>query len=468
MMRWLAGLVFLVLVAAGAAYYVAGRGSPPVITIEQPQKVVGQTGDLAVTIETPGGRVSSLTIALEQNGQTTTLLGIDGSTLRSAQGAGAAPETPAAITQTGPDTIRFARPLNKQSLPALQSGPAKITVSVARPSFLDLRTLESAASRDFQVRLEPPQLAVLSTKHYVNFGGSEMVVYRASPADVASGVRVGDIEYSGFPLAGADPALRVAFFALLPDQDLKTPIAAFARDEAGNQTTASFVDDVFPKAMKRSRIPIDDAFINKTVPAIIANSPELKMTGPSGDLLADFLKVNGELRRANAETIASFAKQTAATKLWKEPFLQLGNSQVEAGFADHRTYVYGGKEVDQQVHLGFDLAVTAHVPVSAANEGTVLNASWIGIYGNCVIIDHGLGVQSLYGHLQSFDVKVGDRVTRGQIVGRSDSTGLAGGDHVHFTMLVGGRMVNPVEWWDPHWMQDRVDRKLSDAGAPVR
>ena len=82
----------------------------------------------------------------------------------------------------------------------------------------------------------------------------------------------------------------------------------------------------------------------------------------------------------------------------------------------------------------------------------MLNASWLGIYGNCVIIDHGMGVQSLYGHLSSFDVKVGDTVTRGQIVGRSGMTGLAGGDHLHFTMLVGGRMVNPVEWWDPHWI----------------
>ena len=107
-------------------------------------------------------------------------------------------------------------------------------------------------------------------------------------------------------------------------------------------------------------------------------------------------------------------------------------------------------------------ATPGGMKVDTTVAGTVLYASWLGIYGNCVILDHGMGVQSLYGHLMSFDVKVGDHVTRGQTIGRSDSTGLAGGDHLHFTMLVAGRMVNPVEWWDPHWIADRVERKLKE------
>jgi murein DD-endopeptidase MepM/ murein hydrolase activator NlpD len=167
----------------------------------------------------------------------------------------------------------------------------------------------------------------------------------------------------------------------------------------------------------------------------------------------------------NAATIEGLARQTSPARLWDAPFIQLGNSKVEAAFADHRTYLYKGKEIDQQVHLGFDLAVTSHVPIVAANAGKVLNASWLGIYGNCVIVDHGMGVQSLYGHLSSFDVKVGDSVSRGQTIGRSGMTGMAGGDHLHFTMLVNGRMVNPVEWWDPHWIADRVLRKLGNAGG---
>jgi len=103
--------------------------------------------------------------------------------------------------------------------------------------------------------------------------------------------------------------------------------------------------------------------------------------------------------------------------------------------------------------------------VLAENAGTVLFADYLGIYGNCAIIDHGLGVQSLYGHLASFEVKAGDRVERGRVIGRSGTTGLAGGDHLHFAMLVGGRPVSPVEWWDAHWMQDRVVRKIREAGG---
>jgi murein DD-endopeptidase MepM/ murein hydrolase activator NlpD len=458
MFRWLLALLVVLCLCVAGAYVVAGRGAPPQLAIEKPDRVVGQAGTLDVTATAPGATLSTLTIALEQGGRSFPLYTLDGAQT-------------ATVTRVGPDQLRVLRSIGKQDVPDLQSGPARIVVSASRSALFNLRRLSSTASKEFQVRLEPPRIAVLSTKHYINLGGSEMVVYRATPPDVTSGVRVGDVEYPGFAAAGAgvpgaDPSLKVAFFALLHDQPLDTPIAAFARDEAGNQAKVSFVDDVFPKPFKKSRIEIDDNFINRVVPEILEHSPELQLTSPaegSPEMLAAFLRVNGELRRLNAQQIAALAKRTSPERQWHETFVQLGNSQVEASFADHRTYIYQGKEVDQQTHLGFDLAVTAHVPVAAANSGTVLFAKWLGIYGNCVIIDHGMGVQSLYGHLQSFDVKEGDRVARGQTVGRSDSTGLAGGDHLHFTLLVAGQMVNPVEWWDSHWIADRVERKLKEA-----
>ena len=180
--------------------------------------------------------------------------------------------------------------------------------------------------------------------------------------------------------------------------------------------------------------------------------------------LADAQAARLHLGFVERAAIAALAAETAPRWLWEGPFRQLANSQVESGFADHRTYLYGGEEIDQQVHLGFDLASTANAPVLAANAGTVVFADFLGIFGRCVIIDHGTGLQSLYAHLSSFDVAPGMSVARDQQLGLSGQSGLAGGDHLHFAMLLQGRPVTPMEWWDAHWIEDRILRKLREAG----
>jgi murein DD-endopeptidase MepM/ murein hydrolase activator NlpD len=285
---------------------------------------------------------------------------------------------------------------------------------------------------------------------------------------------VGDQEYPGYPAAGiqaegvsiSDPSIRVAFFALLHDQKLDTPMRVFARDEAGNSVDVPFEQRVFPKPAKQSRIELPDAFLDRVVPAILAGTKDV---APSGTTLEKFLVINRELRQKNNATIASQASMTDRTMLWRGVvFHPFTNTAVESAFADRRTYFYQGKEVDQQTHLGFDLASFAGTPIVAANRGRVLFAGELGIYGNTVILDHGMGVQSLYGHLSSIGVAVDATVEKGQELGRSGMTGMAGGDHLHFTMLVAGRMVNPIEWWDPHWIEDRVTRKLREAGAPAQ
>jgi murein DD-endopeptidase MepM/ murein hydrolase activator NlpD len=181
--------------------------------------------------------------------------------------------------------------------------------------------------------------------------------------------------------------------------------------------------------------------------------------------LSSFLSINRDLRKQNNTTIAALAKKSEPKLLWQGPFRQLSNTAVEAGFADQRTYTYKGKAVDQQTHLGFDLASTTAAPVEAANQGKVVFAGWLGIYGNCVILDHGMGLQSLYAHLSSIEAKVGDTVSTNGRLGRSGTTGLAGGDHLHFTMLLGGNPVTAVDWWSSKWIQDRITRKLREAGA---
>ena len=169
--------------------------------------------------------------------------------------------------------------------------------------------------------------------------------------------------------------------------------------------------------------------------------------------------INSTLRQLDANKLVALSQRTASHFLWKDAFIRLP-SKTEAGFADYRTYIYGGQPVDHQTHLGFDLAGSEHMPVRAPNDGVIVFAGFLGIYGNAVVIDHGCGIQSLYGHLSSIAVKEGDPVKRDQEFGRSGQTGLAAGDHLHFTMLLDGIPVNPVEWWDPHWIHDRIQAKL--------
>jgi murein DD-endopeptidase MepM/ murein hydrolase activator NlpD len=448
-------IVLLAAVGFGGAWWWAGRMSGPTVDLKYPDKFVGQSSSLELTLQAPEGRFSHASATLSQNGVNHEVFTLE-------------PQAGIANTDAkkeAADKVYVIKPIGRKAIPDLRTGPARITVRAARPVLYGLREIETVVTRDVQVRLEPPQLAVLSSFHYINHGGSEFVVYRATPEDVASGVRVGDKEYPGYPAKGAgltsDPAMRVAFFALLFDQPLDAPIQVFARDEAGNEAVAALDNRVFPKAYQKSRIEIDDKFLGRVVPAIASNSPLIAV--PQGDLLGGFLLINGELRRANNQYIADLSKKSSPELMFRDAFQQLGDSQVEAKFADTRTYVYKGKDVDQQVHLGFDLAVTANVPIKAAQKGIIVHAAYLGIYGNCVVIDHGMGVQSLYGHLSSIDVKVGDRVEKAQVIGRSGMTGLAGGDHLHFTMLVGGQQVTPVDWWSQQWMDDRVLRKIKAA-----
>jgi murein DD-endopeptidase MepM/ murein hydrolase activator NlpD len=456
LLKFLLLLALPALIVVVAAWLWAGRAEGPRLEIRQPDKLIGQATTLELLVETPGGRFSRVDVAVEQGGQTFPVFTLD------------QPQQ-STVKQETADRLYVMRQVGKRDIPALQPGPARIVVRAARPVMFGLRQAGSETSRDVQVRLEPPRVAVLSTLHYVNHGGAEFVVYRATPPDVESAVRVGDRTYPGFPASGAgikaDESTRVAFFALLHDQDLTTPVFLYARDPAGNEATVPLDHRPFPKPFARSRIEIDDGFLRRVVPAIAATTPDMALSTAPEHLLASFLRINGELRRRNAQTIAEQAAKSSSEMFWKDAFQPLGNASVEARFADNRTYTYQGKEIDRQVHLGFDLAVTERIPVLAANRGVVLHAGDLGIYGNSVILDHGLGVQSLYAHLSSIDVKPGEPVDKGRPLGRSGMTGLAGGDHLHFTMLVGGQAVNPVEWWDPKWMQDRVLRKIAEAGG---
>ena len=316
----------------------------------------------------------------------------------------------------------------------------------------DLRGQVDSKSFDVDVITVPPRVSADAAQHYINQGGSELVVFTPSGYWTEAGVKLGGGKYRAFPLPSDPDKQQFSLFAYPWDMPATTIPVVYVANGAGAEATATFWTKITPKKFRSRDIEIDDKFLNRVVPSI----DHLQ----SGDLLERFLKINRETRKLNNQTLSDLRLKTEGRKLWTEAFLPLGNSQVESAFADRRSYIYKGKKIDEQVHLGFDLAKVAHTPIPASNDGKVVWASDNGIYGNCVVIDHGYGLQSIYGHLSEIGVKVDDMVKRGQEIGKSGATGLAGGDHLHFSMQVDGVQVNPVEWWDSHWIHDRILSKL--------
>ncbi len=397
-------------------------------------KDIGVNTPVAVRVSNPHG-MRRFTASVEQNGVSWPLLET---------------KTPADrfkfwLAQVPEQDVHFNA--GSKEAPKLREGPAKLVVEAQSNDF---RGATDTISTNVVVVLRPPSISADGFQHYINQGGSEMLLLTPTGAWSEAGVRVGQDTYRSFPIAGR--AERLALFAYPWDLPIDTAPVVFAKNSAGTEATARFWFKIFSKKFRKRDLEIDDKFLDKVVNQI---DP-----GGSGDLLTRFLKINGEMRRRNNKTLADLRFKTAEKFLWTDSFLQLANSKVESEFADVRSYIYKGKKVDQQVHLGFDLAVTAHTPVLASNDGRVVWAAPLGIYGNCIVVDHGYGLQSIYGHLSSIAVKEGDMVKRGQEMGKSGSTGLAGGDHLHYSMQVEGVEVNPVEWWDAHWIKDHVQDRM--------
>lgn len=347
--------------------------------------------------------------------------------------------------------------VGSETLPQLEEGEATIRVAARRAPAWLRRPEPVVEETTLPVRLRPPAVQVLSTRTYVAQGGSEAVVYRVGPTSIRDGVQAGDWWFPGFPLPGGGERDRFALFAVPYDLDDHQQVTLVAADDVGNQGTAAFIDRFFAKPPKSDTIRLSESFMARVVPAIMDQTPGLRDTG---NLLDDYLMINGELRETNARTLVELGRTSTPDFLWSATFQQMRNAKVMSAFADRRSYVFQGRAVDQQDHLGFDLASTAMAEIPAANDGVVVLARFFGIYGNAVVIDHGYGLQSLYGHLSSLSVEEGQTVERGQTIGRSGATGLAGGDHLHFTMLLHGLPVNPQEWWDAHWLHDRLKLKL--------
>jgi hypothetical protein len=303
-----------------------------------------------------------------------------------------------------------------------------------------------------------PGIDVLTRAHNINQGGSGLVAYRLSEPCDRHGVMVGRKLYAGRAGYFDDKTVYLALLAVDDSQGTDTELAVTATDPAGNTARAGFYYNIRRKKFRADTINISDRFLNAKMPEF-----SRQLAGLAGASKLDrFLEINRNLRKENYQAIQTITAQSQPALLWKGKFDRLPNAATRANFGDRRVYKYKGKEIDRQTHLGIDLASLANATVPAANGGSVIFTDNLGIYGNTVIIDHGFGLFSMYSHLSQMAVNKGDAVEKGAVVGKTGATGMAGGDHLHFSILVNDTFVNPIEWWDARWIKHNITDKLAD------
>ena len=336
---------------------------------------------------------------------------------------------------------------------AFKDGTAELVVTVRDFSMWNWMA-GNKTSMTYPVNMDtrPPKISILHSTRYVSSGGSGMIVYTISEPVEEHGVYVNGYLNPGFPVDETDDGRYVAFYGL--SYDIEKIEAAFvsATDKAGNTGKSSFGMVLKKKTFTKDTINVSDNFLNLKLPEFAQEYPQL-----NGSLINQYIYVNSQVRRENYQTIVQACSNPYDKRLWLDRFERMGRSVRKASFADHRTYYYQGKEIDKQVHLGIDLASTRRAQIKAANRGKVVFADYLGIYGNTVILDHGQGIFSLYAHLSEIKAPLNEIIEKGIVLGLSGTSGMAGGDHLHLSILVNGIFVNPVEWWDPQWIRLNID-----------
>ena len=437
-------LIALICGAIAVGAVIKFEGDPPAVAFTPGKPhVLGLENTFHLTVTDRGQGLRSLRLTLKQGEKTNEL---------------ADRRWPAKYLVVGSDVTETSLDLSiAVKKLGIKDGPAVLSLVVRDHSWREsFHGNKYELNQPLIIDTKPPLISLVTKQNYLNLGGCGMVVFRTNE-EVRCGVQVGKTRYPGLPLEGA-PNLYHAFFAIPYNLPKKTGLEITAQDKAGNTSRLRFPAQIKPRRWRHAKMNITDSFLDSVIPELRAAYPDLP-----ADNLEAYLVVNRRIRAENNAAIKKATAQVTPVRMWSGPFIQLRNSKRTAGFADHRIYLYQGREIDRQVHMGLDLASLAQAEVPAANRGRVVLAEQLGIYGNCVIIDHGQGLFTLYGHLTGFSISKGQEVDKGQIIGTTGATGLAGGDHLHFSVICHGTFVDPVEWYDPRWIRNNITAKEESA-----
>ncbi|HCC54768.1 MAG TPA: M23 family peptidase [Desulfobulbaceae bacterium] len=428
------GVVGLLVLVLLTLLWLVSEMEKPQVMIGGEIASLGQSRQVALVVSDAKSGLRSLEVALMQEGKKHLLLE------KTYPRAGY-------LSGIGPKKIEETIEITSKAL-GLKDGAAELVVTAVDFSWWNwLRGNITVQTSALVVDTKPPVISLMESPVYIKGGGAGVVVYRASEPAGRHGVVVNDVFYPGFPLPKKGAGIYGACLGLPHDIIAIEKAFVTVADLAGNEAKAPFVMNLHVRKIPSDKIMLSDGFLSAKLPEFASHYPEL-----AGTPVEQFVKVNNDIRLANYKKIQEVCAKSRPERLWDGRFGRMEGSP-KAGYADHRTYQYNGEKIDAQVHLGVDIASTQRANVGAANRGLVVFAEYLGIYGNTVILDHGQGIFSLYSHLSQIEAPVGAMVEKDSLVGLTGTTGMAGGDHLHFSILVNGIFVDPREWWDEEWLK---------------
>ncbi len=306
--------------------------------------------------------------------------------------------------------------------------------------------------RSYVLDTVPPKAVLESATRYMKRGGGAAVFVSTPERETNIHLTVGENQFRF--ISNAEGTRHFAVFAHPHDVEVADfkPMVVI-EDLAGNTRRLLVGTVTRERNFKLDTLNIPQSFIEKK---------SLEMLNKEGAGKEAFLEMNETMRVSNRAKIKSVLSASQSSEpLWDGVFYRnLGAPKAQ--FAEHRTYLLDGAEIDHQTHYGIDIAGLAKMPIKAANAGVVIFAEYLGIYGNCVIIDHGGRVFTMYAHLSQMNTSPGLNVARAEVIGRSGNTGMAGGDHLHYATYISGVPVEPSEWFDSAWLETRIDDIYND------
>lgn len=322
----------------------------------------------------------------------------------------------------------------------------------------------NSVAKEFKLNIDKkrPQVSIVGNSYGINKGGSALVIFKAGDDNLEE-MYIESVDDKRFKV---QPFYKEGYYIALvawPVINRNFKVSVVAKDYAGNIAKAYIPFYLKHKDYKVSNIKLSDKFLKGKIADLAYEYVETQgVTEP----IEQFKIINEDVRAKNEKLIHEITSKISdemisdfkITKMYP-----LKNGQVVAHFGDHRKYSYKGEEVSESYHLGLDLASNAMASIKPQNSGEVVYADYNGIYGHMPVIDHGLGLYTLYGHCSSIKVNSGEHFEAKSTVANTGLSGYAMGDHLHFGVLVQGVEVRPQEWMDKDWIRLNIDDVINSA-----